>query len=190
MFMPATGSRYLKNVWNPKNWDRKDPLLGGKVDALEEIKFSFVNKSAFLHAHLNYFKALAAEQKGPYTGKSKVRVPNYKATKPWADVMSRARVYYTKNQTQAALLRVEVALRRYHAANGKYPDHLSDLKPVYLKSVPIDPFGGKQLRYRSLNGGKVFLLYSIGPNLMDDKGKPGLRRQSFESGDIVVGKCY
>lgn len=52
---------------------------------------------------------------------------------------------------QEQLLRVQLALADYSAANGKPPPSLAALVPTYFDSVPIDPSTGKAFEY-SLNG--------------------------------------
>jgi hypothetical protein len=65
--------------------------------------------------------------------------------------------------------RAGLAVERYRLAAGKLPDTLSDLVPVYLESVPEDPFDGNEIRYRKLETG--FVVYSICEDLSDDGGK-------------------
>jgi hypothetical protein len=48
-----------------------------------------------------------------------------------------------------------------------------------LNAVLTDPFDGQPLRYR--NQGTGYVLYSIGPDLKDDGGKP----MNGKEGDIV-----
>jgi hypothetical protein len=63
------------------------------------------------------------------------------------------------------------------AHHGTLPGSLGDLVPVYLPSVPIDPFNGKPLLYKKLPKG--YCIYSVGPNLKDDGARrypsPGTR---------------
>jgi hypothetical protein len=73
-----------------------------------------------------------------------------------------------------------VALEQFRAAhNNRYPAGLSELTPSYLNAVLTDPFDGQPLRYR--NQGTGYVLYSIGPDLKDDGGKP----MNGKEGDIV-----
>ncbi|MHC4203986.1 MAG: hypothetical protein ACYSTT_05000, partial [Planctomycetota bacterium] len=65
--------------------------------------------------------------------------------------------------------RAGLAVERYRLAADKLPDKLSDLVPVYLESVPEDPFDGNEIRYRKLETG--FVVYSICEDLSDDGGK-------------------
>ncbi len=69
------------------------------------------------------------------------------------------------------MLLVTLALRAYRLERGAYPTSLSHLVPAYLPSMPMDPFSdGQPLKYR-LAGGNP-LLYSIGPDGLDNGGQP------------------
>jgi len=73
-----------------------------------------------------------------------------------------------------------VALEQFRAAhNNRYPIGLSELTPDYLVATLMDPFDGQPLRYRKQGDG--YVLYSIGPDLKNDGGKP----MSGKGGDIV-----
>jgi len=69
--------------------------------------------------------------------------------------------------------RAGLAVERYRLATGKLPDKLLELIPVYLESVPKDPFDGNQLRYRKLETG--FVVYSICEDMSDDGGREKTR---------------
>jgi hypothetical protein len=62
-----------------------------------------------------------------------------------------------------------IAIQRYRLAQGKLPDSLTEFVPEYLESIPLDPFDGKELRYRKLPQG--YVVYSIGEDLSDDNGQ-------------------
>jgi hypothetical protein len=65
-----------------------------------------------------------------------------------------------------------VAALRFRNDTGGWPDSLDALFPKYLTDVPLDPFTNAPLIYNvSENGVSV---YSVGPNLADDGGKPYL----------------
>ena len=76
---------------------------------------------------------------------------------------------------------VAVALRIYRQEHGRYPEDLRALVPLYLPQVPLDPFDGKELRYRRL--GQGFKVWSVGFDCKDDGGMEG-KPTSF-MGDIV-----
>lgn len=78
---------------------------------------------------------------------------------------------YALQQTEDDLLRVDIALRAYCLEHSEYPKSLRALVPRCLKSVPQDPFARSgALRYK--RRGSSFVLYSVGPDRIDDGGRP------------------
>jgi ABC-type transport system involved in multi-copper enzyme maturation permease subunit len=75
------------------------------------------------------------------------------------------------NWAQMRCAIVLVALERYRLRNERWPDSLEALVPAFLARVPSDPYDGRPLRYRRLADGVV--VYSIGPDCVDDGGKLG-----------------
>jgi hypothetical protein len=71
--------------------------------------------------------------------------------------------------TQLEAARTALAVQRYRLKHNKLPDSLNALVPDYLDSVPLDPFDGKELKYKKLDKG--FVIYSIGEDQIDDGGK-------------------
>jgi hypothetical protein len=67
-----------------------------------------------------------------------------------------------------------LALQAWRAEHGRYPDSLDALAPDILPVVPADPFGRGPLKYR-LEGDK-YVLYSVGPDGVDDGGQPAVAR--------------
>ncbi len=77
-----------------------------------------------------------------------------------------------------------LAVLRYARANGDAPSSLDDLVPVYLTSVPADPYDGQPLRYRREAGG--FVVYSISMNRRDDGGGENADfMQAWKEGDLT-----
>jgi hypothetical protein len=66
-------------------------------------------------------------------------------------------------------LHLAFALAAYHSDHGRYPAKLDELVPKYLEKIPDDLFSGKALIYRVEDDG--YLLYSVGPNGVDDDGR-------------------
>lgn len=63
-----------------------------------------------------------------------------------------------------------IAIERFRLGNrGRLPDRLEDLVPSYVAEVPVDPFDGKPLRYKSLEKG--FVVYSVGADRADNSGR-------------------
>lgn len=67
------------------------------------------------------------------------------------------------------LIITAIAINRFHARHGQYPQSLTELVPEFVKTVPIDFMDGKPLRYRPTPDGH-FLLYSVGLNCQDEEG--------------------
>jgi len=66
-------------------------------------------------------------------------------------------------------LHIAFALAAFRCDHKTYPNSLSELAPRYLDKVPEDLFSGKPLLYRGFE--KSCLLYSVGPNGVDDDGQ-------------------
>ncbi len=71
--------------------------------------------------------------------------------------------------TRMDLARIGVALERYRKANSRYPTKLSDLKPKFIKKLPVDYYSEKSYIYKRSKSG--YLLYSVGTNQKDDGGR-------------------
>jgi hypothetical protein len=87
-----------------------------------------------------------------------------------------------------------LALQAYKREHGGYPIALTKLIPSYLPEIPNDPFNYRtSLSYR--REGSSCVLWSIGPDQMDQNGKPVYAKDSepstrispASSGDIVAG---
>jgi hypothetical protein len=73
-----------------------------------------------------------------------------------------------------------IATYRYQAKYGRLPTGLSDLTPEFVHILPRDPFDGKPTRFTLADEGCV--IYSIGPDLIDNQGRP--LKWPDQSGDI------
>jgi hypothetical protein len=76
-----------------------------------------------------------------------------------------------------------LALERYHAKHGRFPDQLDELTPEFLVLSPLDPFDGKPMKYKRTEHGVI--VYSIGPDMIDDGGQPIDETQKERKGDVV-----
>jgi hypothetical protein len=144
----------------------------------------------------NYFKQYISEMKKPYPLQNKSikepesMVENYYKSYTYNDFT----FIYTFAETNRNLLLLTLALRAYYLDNHKYPDSLSQLCPAYLPTLPKDPFTvNKDFRYK---GATIsYKIYSIGPDLKDDNGKPfsidpkkkRIVAFSNSKGDILLG---
>ena len=80
---------------------------------------------------------------------------------------------------QVDVCEMALALKRYKARNGAYPEALEAIAPTFGRAMPMDPFDGQPYRYRRQEEG--FIVYSVGQNGTDDGGEP---RKGRDHGDI------
>jgi hypothetical protein len=86
---------------------------------------------------------------------------------------------------EADLCGMAIALKKYKGMHGGYPDALTSLVPVFLETLPQDPFCGEPYCYRREGDG--FLLYSVGDNGVDDGGLPLQGGKGGLTGDVLWG---
>jgi len=93
----------------------------------------------------------------------------------------------TKADIEATL--TIIAVLRYKQDIGSYPENLNEMVAVgYLKELPMDPWSDKPLVYKKMDDD--FILYSVGPNFIDDGGEvyrdnKGRVRPWGDEGDAV-----
>ncbi|OQB74831.1 MAG: hypothetical protein BWX89_00319 [candidate division TA06 bacterium ADurb.Bin131] len=80
------------------------------------------------------------------------------------------RAYQQESNLDAVLGAAEIglAIRVYRKMYEKYPENLTQLIPVVLPELPIDPFTGRQYIYRK-NVDSI-IVYSVGEDMKDDGG--------------------
>jgi len=83
------------------------------------------------------------------------------------------------------LLTADLALRCYESEQRRAPTGLEQLVPQYLQRVPSDPFSGRPMIYRPQ--GTNWLLYSVGPDSVDDGGQ---RVGAWVSGAVPRGDLF
>jgi hypothetical protein len=67
---------------------------------------------------------------------------------------------------------VMVAVERYRRAHQHWPESFTDLVPIYVATVPTDPYDGAPVRFRRFAEGVV--VYSVGEDSQDNGGNVGL----------------
>jgi hypothetical protein len=167
----------------------------------DAIMTKFVGNSVTISDICSYMDSYIAISKHSYRASLRTQPPAI----PWYDpVMSIIAPNFSgmqmKTTTTCALnrmLEIQFALRAYYLEHGKYPASLTELAPSYLPSIPADPFAETgTFQYKVKPGG--YLLYSIGPDGVDDGGKPIYDPQNpqesrysvhdkDQKGDIVAG---
>lgn len=64
--------------------------------------------------------------------------------------------------------RLAVAIERFRRQKGRLPSKLQELVPQFVPQMPVDPFSGRPLVYRSEPN--EYVVYSVGWNRVDDGG--------------------
>lgn len=76
----------------------------------------------------------------------------------------------TRSCAEHSCATLVIAMMRYRLEHGEYPLGQQQLVPAYLDHVLLDPYDGKPLRLVQKND--RWIIYSIGPDLIDDGGAP------------------
>ncbi len=126
--------------------------------------------------YLRYMQAQIALAAAPYDPDRYQRLEDRLSHTPWyaflsriaAPVFSRAHVSQGRLAATVELMQAALALRDYQSEHGAYPQSLQELQERGGWEIPNDPFSGKPFIYR--REGKGYLIYSVGPNLVDDGG--------------------
>ncbi|MBA7616956.1 hypothetical protein ES703_24259 [subsurface metagenome] len=107
----------------------------------------------------------------------------------FSSAFARVNEIANRNKTEVYATVTLLALLRYEKDKGSYPNDLQQLITAgYLRQLPMDSFSDKPLVYKKTDDN--FILYSIGPNFVDDGGKPGRDRKGrvklwMDEGDVV-----
>ena len=80
------------------------------------------------------------------------------------------------------LLRLHYAIRAYQLQENRLPKSLTELEGRELKAIPKDPYNDRDFIY--LPGKDRYILYSVGPNGVDDGGF--VNDKDYRQGDLVL----
>jgi hypothetical protein len=136
-----------------------------------------------------YLRAVETEIRKPYPARKPLAPAKTVMGDLWPP-FAEGSYLFTRNETALRLLRGRLALQEYRMRHGAYPDRLEALVPRVLRTLPLDPFSEQPLRYRRT--GSTYLLYSVGPDLVDGGGQPIHPWSStyLSRGDFVAGKLF
>jgi hypothetical protein len=91
--------------------------------------------------------------------------------------------FCAKADARHATAVLALAIARFQAKYGRFPEKLDALVPEFLMVVPRDPFDGKPMRYRPTNSG--VLIYSVGRDMIDDAATSGGPKRKPEKDDMT-----
>ncbi|MBE7505022.1 MAG: hypothetical protein HS101_01920 [Planctomycetia bacterium] len=89
---------------------------------------------------------------------------------PLEHVHYRLRTLFNMAAARSAT-RASLALSCYRHDRGEYPESISELVPQWLSEIPRDSFTDQALGYARLPDVDDYIIYSVGSDLVDDKGK-------------------
>jgi hypothetical protein len=189
---------------SPPDSDSPAGRLDDGLRTVRQVPTAFLSKRMVVEQAGRYLDQLIARARLPYrTARAAPDppMPRDAVNRLMLPSFSEARFPIVQCETNDVLLLVSLGLQAYRREHGTYPEGLSALVPGYLKAVPADPYGsGELLRY--FRRGASHVLYSIGPDGVDDQGRPALnaqyasqprRRYYVEEpcrGDVVAGLNY
>ena len=173
------GLSQMQDFFTSREWQnyRKNqrPLNDVFENATPE-QIAFLQKRGERQNAIAYLKAM-----DDYIEKSRVlypQQPDFDATN--LDAMSAlvsssitskiGRLAFARNDARLTLCLAQIALQGYFFEKGAYPATLQELTPNFLTRVPLDPFDAQNLRYHRTE--KSYLLYSVGPDGIDNNGAP------------------
>ncbi len=170
------------------------------VTLLTKIKLWQFSNQTILAEYNTYMDNLIEQAKQDYAQQKAIPLPKNPVVNRWAldftHMQKQSRLNALSNRIGNDFLLITFALYAYQLENKTLPSTLSQLVPQYLSKVPSDLFApSQQLKYQ--RKGRGYLLYSVGPDGNDDKGKPIQRKdeegvvrylaRDDSKGDIVAG---
>jgi hypothetical protein len=194
------GEAGLSEIFHHGDW--KAQLIGmtqqngGTPTAIEAaLRFPMISKRKVMADYIARMDAMIDAARGPYGTKQAETSSN-----PISDTLliegNDLMFKQAYSQSMTRLLMTACALRAYELDHGAHPSTLQQLVSSYLKAVPLDPFTTSSTLQYKLAGGN-YVLYSVGPDMHDDGGRPVLDSHqhghsrynvNFQStGDIVAG---
>lgn len=143
----------------------------------KRAKVFFMSERAIVKNYIKNMDVVIKNGQSPYSATKKSLPESDPINDMLMPVFERSSFNFARNDAGNALWLVNLAMRAYKSENGAYPAQLKELVPRYLKQIPQDPFGrGEPLRHQKR--GNTYLLYSIGPDGIDNGGKPVLHREN------------
>jgi len=181
------GERLLLGEWvfNLQAADVQKALFGdvGKASIRRAIGWVILSSPFFLYDHaayLNIMRGYAKTVTEPYSleeaSRAEAQIINARPYNMLTSVsvpnVSAAKARMLSMNADARVTRVGLALLKHRQAKGSFPNDLCDLGMGDL----LDPFTVNPLLYQMTPSG--FTLYSVGENLVDDKGMASKNRHS------------
>ena len=154
------GNKYydrMADALRETEWSRRSQLIAEVVGDLEAMVAEVNDESAWRKQHVPSMRARVLSEQV-----ARILLVNLFTG---AHLTQKRQDLLTQNLRNH---RVAIALFAWYADHQTYPQTLAELTPEYLSAIPDDLFSSAPPIYRRSETG--FMLYSIGPNGVDDGG--------------------
>jgi len=134
-----------------------------------------------------YFEQLRQEATLPCNKRAVLAPPENVYLQPLLKSLTLTAFKDARATTLLRLHELQLAAQAYLRDKGHDPAKLSDLVPDYIEQIPEDPMTGEPLR--SVTRGVQFIVYSVGPDGIDDGGRVFNNKKVFSAdakGDIPM----
>jgi hypothetical protein len=174
------GERLLAGEWLFKQDDTLSEVAK-PAGLLKHLKLPFLCfKPAIQLDHAMYLRALGEQARvvrEPYSPEALARIAPFAGSARfevlWFGLMISIRDTIPRESRMFAevrLFRAGLALDAYRREHGAYPETLDSIGDRMPAAALQDPFTSRRLVYHPRRDG--FLMYSLGPDQKDDKGRP------------------
>ena len=193
------GEASLMDIFRFSNWREQFVQEVCSDETVQDKKalrlnLVFVNKRRSLARYAAYLDRCIAMAQGPFARRTPgdPPLPDDVICATCAPVCEIAWFKSLQNETGNRLLTVELALRAFECERGIYPTSLAELVSAGdLHTLPGDPFAVSGT-FRYARRGTQYVLYSLGPDGINDGGTPikettENRMTKDSKGDIVAG---
>jgi hypothetical protein len=132
----------------------------------------------FLDAMATNIAISRSADPGPFLGGTNLQAIELRARREYyvmtsmlLPALTRTTVRDVEHRARLRAAQTALAVERFRLANaGRLPASLAELTPKYLAALPVDPFDGEPLRFKTRTTG--YVVYSIGQDGKDDGGTP------------------
>ena len=170
------GQAGLMELMQKPDWRGKinDTFSDGTSPVLsrnQQLRLYFVSDKTIMDNYTQYMDRDIADARQPYSHRLSAPTPSDPLNRMLIWNFELGRFRDTQCVAGNSLLIVTLALRAYHLEHRTYPAALLALVPKYLSHIPDDPFAPSgPIQYKVTGAG--YRLYSVGPDGIDDGGKP------------------
>jgi hypothetical protein len=162
---------------------------GRDLSTWEMVQLAWTPRATMLAEMDDYYRRRIVESKKLFGQRTAVAPPEgllWQILKPIPSLD--VEWQWERVDTELALLETALAVRGHYLEHGRYPQRLSDIDRKWLPVTPRDAWG-QPVAYRLASDSRP-LIYSVGPDGVDDAGRPvNLHRISRTMrGDLVFGR--